>query len=284
MAVGIRKMKQHNAVMLMLTRVIIGRNGKIGMLLSALLFLCILAVSSTFAQHDPEKEKEERLNRTVPPKNPTPHYKPPKYKLSSRRDAPSQPIDKGRGEQPGIEVPSPTPPRSAASNQPTTVPATSFGAIALDLSSIEADFTDDPELRIFVDGMEMSKKQNDKQFVVNSVPVGAHTLKITHPMIQDFTYDIKVPSAGAKVNYANLEFAVTRHRLIILSEPQAKVCINGECKEMTDEDGVAVFYLSPQDPYKIKIQKDGYLSREEVKFYVTKPEFYLDFRLTKKTP
>ena len=244
------------------------------MLLSALLFLCILAVSSSFAQHDPEKEKEERLNRTTPPKNPSPHYKPPKYKLTARREKPTEKeVDKTEK-----EFPSP-------SRQPATVPATGFGAIALDLSPIEADFTDDPELHIFVDGMEMAKKQNDKQFVVSSIPVGAHSLKITHPMIRDYIRDdIRIPAAGMKVNYANLEFTIIYHRLIILSEPQAKVCINGECKEKTDGDGVAVFYLSPQDPYNIKILKDGYLPREEVKFYVAKPEIYLDLRLTKKTP
>ena len=250
---------------------------------SVLLVFSVLLVTPSFAQHDPIKEKEERQKReTTQPSVVLPHYKPPKNRVLVPVRV-SNPVTPGG--QPALPPPVP-PPEPAAPTAPVAPPPPpGFSNIILDLSNFEADLTDDPELHIYIDDKELPKKlrpASQTDFILEGIPVGSHSLKITHPMITDFTGKIPVSQANVPIKYPKLAVDVTQYRLIIISEPLATVCINGNCQNRADEDGYAVFYLSPKDPYNLKAMKDGFQSLEEKQIYLEKPEFFLDMRLTKK--
>jgi hypothetical protein len=247
-----------------------------------ILVFSVLLVTHSFAQHDPIKEKEERQKReTIQPKVVLPHYKPPKNRVLIPIKVSNPANIAGQPSPPPVLPPEPTTP--TASTVPPPPPG--FSNIILDLSNFEADLTDDPELHIYIDDKESPKKlrpASQTDFILEHIPVGSHSLKITHPMISDFTSKIPVAQANVPIKYPKLAVDVTQYRLIIISEPLATVCINGNCQNRADEDGYAVFYLSPKDPYNLKATKDGFQSLEEKQFYLEKPELILDLRLTKK--
>jgi hypothetical protein len=188
------------------------------------------------------------------------------------------------GGQPS-QPPSVQPPNPISPTVSVVPPPPGFSNIILDLSNFEADLTDDPELHIYIDDKELPKKlrpASQTDFILEHIAVGSHSLKITHPMISDFTSKIPVSQANVPIKYPKLAVDVTQYRLIIISEPLATVCINGNCQNRADDDGYAVFYLSPKDPYNLKATKDGFQPLEKIQFYLEKPELILDLRLTKK--
>ena len=250
---------------------------------SMLLVFSILLVTHSFAQHDPIKEKEERQKReSTQPKVVLPHYKPPKNRvlIPAKVSNPANP-----GGQPSPPPPAPPPEPTTPTSSVGPPPPPGFSNIILDLSNFEADLTDDPELHIYIDDKELPKKlrpASQTDFILERIPVGSHSLKITHPMISDFTSKIPVAQANVPIKYPKLAVDVTQYRLIIISEPLATVCINGNCQNRADEDGYAVFYLSPKDPYNLKVTKDGFQPLEEKQFYLEKSEIILELRLIKK--
>lgn len=256
-----------------------GKNKRVVIRFFMLLILGVLLVPFAFAQHDPEKEKEERLNRIVPPKAAPSHYRPSKNRLL---------VLTNRGTPPGnIKDPPPPIPSSILPPTPVPPPPPGFSNVILDLSKFEADLTDDPQLHIYIDDKELPNKQSPTaptDFILENIPVGSHTLKITHPMIDDYSLPISVKEANKPARFAKIPFELTKYRLIVLTEPLATVCINGNCLNRADEDGYVVVYLSPQDPYDLKATKDGFQPKVETQVNLGKSESVFDLHLTKKNP
>lgn len=147
--------------------------------------------------------------------------------------------------------------------KPTVVSAQlapAFGSVLISLGSVGSEAT------ILIDGQKPSSvtPKTENRIQIDNIPVGSHTLLITHPSIA--IYESKIDVTGGVPTFVAPVFQVALTNLLIRSEPGAEIYVDGAMVGKTLDSGE----LRIPDRYKpgqhtVRAEKDFFEPNEEIK-------------------
>lgn len=150
------------------------------------------------------------------------------------------------------------------------------GSILIGLGSVEGD------VAILVDGRKPAKvvKGGENQLEIENLPVGTHTLRISHPTIADWERRVEV--GGGATTTVTPKFTPAIANLIVRSEPGAEVFVDDSYTGKIGDNGELKILnkLGPGD-HTIRVTKDQY-ETAQVKRRLAVGEATLDLPLTRK--
>ena len=117
----------------------------------------------------------------------------------------------------------------------------------------------EPGMNVFMDRKKPAKLNlmaEKNQIEINDVPVGTHTLSITHPNIVDWQTQVKVE--GGSTTFLTIKFQLALVNLVVKSEPGATIYVDEISKGRVTEKGeIRIPDLKPGQ-HIIRAEKDGY--------------------------
>jgi hypothetical protein len=147
--------------------------------------------------------------------------------------------------------------------KPTVVQAqlaSAFGSILISMGSVGSEAT------ILIDGQKPASvtPKTENRIQIDNIPVGSHTLLITHPSIA--TYESKIEVIGGVPTFVAPAFRVAMTNLVIRSEPGAEIYVDGAMVGKTLDNGE----LRIPDRYKpgqhtVRAEKDFFEAAQEIK-------------------
>ncbi|MCI0485944.1 MAG: carboxypeptidase regulatory-like domain-containing protein [Blastocatellia bacterium] len=121
----------------------------------------------------------------------------------------------------------------------------------------------EPGMNILIDRKKPAKVNvmaEKNQIEINDIPVGSHTLSITHPDIVDWQTEIKVE--GGSTTYLTIKFQPALVNLVVKSEPGATVYVDESPKGRVTENGEVRIPDIKLGQHTIRAEKDGYESEK----------------------
>jgi hypothetical protein len=135
--------------------------------------------------------------------------------------------------------------------QADLVPTT--GSILIGLSSIDTD------VKLLIDGRKPTtvEKRGENQIEIENLPVGTHTLSISHPTI--VAWERKVEVGGGATTTVTPKFSLAIVNLTIKSEPGADVSVDETYYGRVAENGeLRIFNKLGPGEHSIQVSKDKF--------------------------
>ena len=127
------------------------------------------------------------------------------------------------------------------------------GSILIGLGSVDTDAS------LYLDGRKITAvvKKGENQIELENLPVGEHTLRISHPTIVD--WERKVEVAGGSTTTVTPRFALAIVNLIIKSEPGAEVSVDETYAGRVGDNGeLRVFNNLGPGEHTVRVVKDKF--------------------------
>lgn len=127
------------------------------------------------------------------------------------------------------------------------------GSVLIGLGSV------DPDVNVFVDGKKIAAvvKKGENQIEIENLPVGEHTLRITHPTIADWERKIEV--GGGATTTVTPRFTPAIVNLIVRSEPGADVFVDDNYSGRVAENGeLKIFNKLGPGEHSVRVTKDKF--------------------------
>jgi len=130
------------------------------------------------------------------------------------------------------------------------------GSILINLGAVGFDAT------ILIDDNRPASiaKRSENQIELDDLPAGAHTLRITHPSIA--AYEAQVVVEGGKIIPVNPTFKSAIANLLIRSEPDTNIFVDGRMEGRTSNAGELLISKSP-GKHTIKAEKEKFEPAEK---------------------
>ncbi|MBI3652992.1 MAG: hypothetical protein HY231_18355 [Acidobacteria bacterium] len=241
--------------------------------LGLLLMLCLaLPATVAYSQRDPDKEHLPKIKK--PPRKPAAakvSAKPKAASLSSQASKASPASSNAKvadAEKPPVSRPN-TNAKTAApaatetvATPPAPPPVLEKGAISIDIAALILSDFPDAEMQIRLDGVAVTAaSKSSTRIEITEIPYGLHLFQFTHPTLAECKREIDIK---APLTYTNLTCSLTAGGLIVQSEPDAALLLDGKPLATIGKDGASAIVYLPLGEHTLKVSKLGYLTHNEV--------------------